>query len=189
MATGPTTATGWATVVGHRRAGRYAVNFSEQPPSKQWAALKYRGEKFAEVWFKPEGEPFALTFRISQEVFQVPGMRDQLTLENLLKAVAIVPEEVESCCQGDVSHSGMDASNPDFKNPLAPPAQSVSHLDIHVRLKPPADAVAPSPAGEAEAESSEQEISAAKWQDLEARWKAILGLEANMESMRLSMDG
>ena len=60
---------------GHGR-GRCGVNFSEQPPSKQWAALKYRGEKFAEVWFKPEGQPLALTFRIPQASFQIPGMGD-----------------------------------------------------------------------------------------------------------------
>jgi hypothetical protein len=28
-----------------------------------------------------------------------------------------------------------------------------------------------------------------KWQDLEARWKAILGLEATMDTLRISMDG
>src|SRR5262249_22958622 len=52
------------------RGGRCGVNFSEQPPSKQWAALKYRGEKIAEVWFKPEDNPFALTIRIPQKSFQ-----------------------------------------------------------------------------------------------------------------------
>jgi hypothetical protein len=50
------------------------VGFWEQPPSKQWAALKFRGEPLAEVWFKPQGEPSALTFRIPQESFHLPGM-------------------------------------------------------------------------------------------------------------------
>jgi hypothetical protein len=36
---------------------------------------------------------------------------------------------------------------------------------------------------------SELEISAAKWQDLEARWKAILGIEAAMDSIRASIEG
>ena len=49
------------------------MSFSEQAPSKQWAALKYRGEKFAEVWFKPEGEPCAVIFRILQKSFHIPG--------------------------------------------------------------------------------------------------------------------
>lgn len=33
------------------------------------------------------------------------------------------------------------------------------------------------------------EISAAKWQDLEARWKAILGIEAATDSLRVSIEG
>src|SRR5437868_10026526 len=96
--------------------GGCGVKFSEQPPSKQWAALKYRGEKFAEVWFKPEGEPFGLTFRIPQQGFQIPGMRPHLTIENLLKAVALAPAEVESWLLGGEAHSGLDGANPDFKN-------------------------------------------------------------------------
>jgi hypothetical protein len=158
------------------------VNFSDQPPSKQWAALKYRGEKIAEVWFKPEGEPFALTFRIPQKSFQIPGMGQQLTAENLLKAVAIATEEVESWRHGDVSHSGMNGSNPELGNPVPPPPQDVTHLDIYVRLKPPPQAVARD-------ESGELEIPSAKWQDLEARWNAILGLEATMDTLRISMEG
>jgi uncharacterized protein YoxC len=40
-----------------------------------------------------------------------------------------------------------------------------------------------------EGTGGESEASSAKWQDLEARWKAILGLEANIESLRISMEG
>jgi hypothetical protein len=158
------------------------VNFSEQPPSKQWAALKYRGEKFAEVWFKPEGEPFALTFRIPQESFQIPGLGQQLTAGNLLKAVALTAEEVESWRHTDVSPSGSDGSNPEPGNPHPPPPPDVPHLDIYVRLKPPPQAVACH-------ESGAPEVPPAKWQDLEARWKAILGLEAALDTLRISMDG
>ena len=143
------------------------MNFSEQPPSKQWAALKYRGEKFAEVWFKPEGEPFALTFRIPQRSFQIPGMGQRLTTENLLKAVGIATEEVESWRHEGASHSGMNGSNSELGHPLPPPPQDVAHLNLYVSLKPPPQAVAPN-------ESREPEIPEAKWQDLEARWKAIL---------------
>jgi hypothetical protein len=157
------------------------VNFSEQPPSKQWAALKYRGEKLAEVWFKPEGEPFALTFRIPPESFQIPGLGQQLTTENLLKAVAITSEEVESWRLGGVSHSGMNGSNPELRHPLPPPPQGVTYLDIYVSLKPPPQVVAPN-------ESREPEFPLEKWQDLEARWKAILGLEASIDSLRLRME-
>ena len=37
--------------------------------------------------------------------------------------------------------------------------------------------------------SSEPEVPPEKWQALEALWKAILGLEASIEVLRISMDG
>jgi len=158
------------------------VNFSEQPPSKQWAALKYRGERIAEVWFKPDGEPFALTFRILPTSFQIPGMGQQLTTENLLRAVAIATEEVESWRHGDVSHAGMNGSNPELGRPLPALSQDVVHLDIHVRLKATSQAVARN-------ESGAVDTPTATWQGLETRWKAILGLEAALDTLRISMEG
>jgi len=158
------------------------VNFSEQPPSKQWAALKYRGEKFAEVWFKPEGEPFALTFRVPQKSFQTSGMRQRLTTENLLRAVTIPAEEVESWQHGEVSHAGMDGSNPELKYLLRPPPQDEAHLSIHVSLKPPPQIVTST-------ESGTIEMTKQDWQELEGRWKVLLGLEAAIETMRLKMEG
>ena len=158
------------------------MNFSEQLPSKQWATLKFRGEKFAEVWFKPEGDPLALRFRVPQNSFQIPGIGERLTTENLLKAVALATEEVESWCQGGVSHSALNGSSSQLRNPLAQPPQDVTHLEIHVRLKPPPQAVARN-------ESGEREMASAKWQDLEARWKGIWGLEATMDTLRISMEG
>lgn len=157
------------------------MNFAEQPPSKQWATLKYRGEKFAEVWFKPEAEPFALRFRIPQKSFQIPGMGQRLTIENLLKAVAIATKEVESWRHGGVSHAGMHGSNPELRTPLPPPLEDVAELDIHVDLKHP-EVVAPDPTGA-------PEVAASKWQELEARWKVILGLEATIDNLRQRMDG
>ena len=65
------------------------MNFAEQPPSKQWLALKVRGVKFAEVWFKPDEEPWGLRFRIPQNSFHVPLVAKRLTLETLLKAVGL----------------------------------------------------------------------------------------------------
>jgi hypothetical protein len=158
------------------------VNFSEQLPSKQWAVLKYRGERFAEVWFKPGGEPFALTFRIPQGSFQIPGMGQQLTGENLLKAVGIATEEVESWRHEGASHSGMNGPNSELRHPLPPPPQDVTHLNLYVSLKPPHQTVAPH-------ESCEPEIPEAKWQDLETRWNAVLNLEGGMDSLRISMEG
>jgi hypothetical protein len=157
------------------------MNFSEQPPSQQWAALTFKGEKIAEVWFKPEGEPFALTFRIPQKSFQLPGIGQRLTAEILLKAVGIATEEVESWRHGDVSHSGMEGSNPELRQPLPPPSQDDTHLTIHVSIKQPDQAEAPT-------ESGEPEASLVRLQDLVARWNAILGLEVTIDTLRQRME-
>src|SRR5438874_7719420 len=101
------------------------MNFSEQPPSKEWAALKLRGEKLAEVWFKPEGEPLALLFRIPRNSFQIPGIGQQLTPENLLKAVAIATDEVESWRHGGESHAAPNGPDPQLSNPLPQPPPDV----------------------------------------------------------------
>ena len=157
------------------------MNFSEQPPSKQWATLKCRGEQVAEVWFKPEGQPFALTFRIPQKSFQIPGMGQRLTTESLLQAVGIATQEVESWRHDGASPSGMNGPNTELGHPLPPPPQDVTHLNVYVSLKPPPQAVAPNA-------SCEHEIPEEKWQDLEARWNAILVLEANIDGIRISME-
>jgi hypothetical protein len=158
------------------------VNFVEQPPSKQWAALKYRGSKFAEVWFKPEGEPFALTFRIPQESFQIPGLGQLLTTENLLKAVGLTTEEVESWRHGDVCHAVQTGSDPGPQHPLPPPPPDDPYLTVSISLKPPLQVGAPE-------ESGQPEIPLARWQELEARYKAIQGLEAAIDHLRLRMEG
>jgi hypothetical protein len=128
--------------------------------------LKYRGGPFAEVWFKPEGEPFGLTFRIPRGSFDLPGIGERLTAENLLKAVGIAAEEV--------------VSPSDLGGPLAPPPQDVPHLTLHVSLRPPP---ATAPAG-----GHDSTIPEAMWQELEARWNAILGLEATVDTLRISME-
>src|SRR5207244_13202942 len=48
----------------------------------------------------------------------------------------------------------------------------------------------PSPEGrgKGEGEISDLETPAAQWQDLGARWKTILGLEAAMDTMRINME-
>jgi hypothetical protein len=158
------------------------VNFAEQLPSKQWAVLKFRGEKLAEVWFKPVGEPSAVWFRVPQSSFQIPGLGPHLTIANLLKAVAIAPEEVESWRDGDSAHSAQDESDPGLRAPLSPPPRDVPHLDLYVRLKPP-------PQASARREGGAPETASATWQDLEARWKAILGLEASVDTLRIGMEG
>ena len=118
------------------------MNFSEQPPSKQWAALTSRGERIAEVWFKPEGEPSALVFRIPRGSFQIPGIGPRLTAENLLRAVAIATDEVESWRPGGPSGSAPDGAGPGLTDPLPQPPHDATHLEVHVRLRPPPRAAA-----------------------------------------------
>jgi hypothetical protein len=40
-----------------------------------------------------------------------------------------------------------------------------------------------------EVEGGEPEIASAKWQELEPRWKAILGLEAIIDTLRINLEG
>jgi hypothetical protein len=108
-------------------------------------------------------------------------MDQRLTTENLLKAVALTIEEVESCRLGDVSHPGMNGSNPELRQPLSPPPQDVAHLDIRVMLKPPPQEVA-------SAESRESGVPLEKLQDLEGRWNAVLALEAAIDQLRLRVE-
>jgi hypothetical protein len=173
------------------------MTFAEQPPSKQWAALKYRGEKLAEVWFKPDGEPFALLFRIPSQTFQAPATGTRLTTENLLRSVGIAAEEVESWRIGELSDSGRSESGPALNAPLPPPLPDTTHLTVYVRLKPPPPVVAAGDSREQEGSSAdptnlegdEADLPAPAWQDLEARWNTLLGLEANLETLRLTLEG
>ncbi len=158
------------------------MNFSERLPSKQWAALTFGRERIAEVWFKPEGEPLALVFRIPRGSFQTPGVGQRLTTENLLKAVAVATDEVESWRHGGASPSAPAGSDPGLTDPLPRPPHDVTHLEIHVRLKPPPPAVAP-------AVSRGPEVAPPGWHDLEARWKAVLGQEAAVDALRQSTEG
>jgi hypothetical protein len=183
------------------------VKFSEQPPSKQWAVLKYRGERFAEVWFKPEGEPLAVRFRIARESFQIPGASQLLTPENLLKAIAVTPEEVESWRHGSVTHPGMDGANPDLRVSLPPPGEDVTHLYLFFSLQPAPEVIAPEESAEPETpeptelppqaeprevapgEGDVHEIPSVRWQDLDARWRAVQGVEGTIDNLRVTLEG
>ena len=139
----------------------------------------FRGEPFAEVWFKPEGQPLALTFRIPQRSFQLPGMGQRLTLGNLLKAVGVAPEQLESCRKEGGQQSGHEHGL-ELILPLSPPAHDVPQLVLRVRLKPPR-AVA--------SQEAAPEVDEAAWEFLEERWKLILGLEASLDHVRMGMEG
>lgn len=157
------------------------MSFSEYLPSKQWATLSYKGERFAEVWFKPEGEPFTLKLRIPQKSFQTPSISQLLTLENLLKAVNIAPDEVESWRHESDSPSGIIGYQSELRLPLPPLPHDVSLLYIHIHMKPPVN-------NDALNESKAAVSSHAKWENLETRWNTILGVEATIDSYRLRME-
>jgi hypothetical protein len=157
------------------------VNFSDRAPSKEWTALKHLPDESAEAWFKPEGEPFAVLFRIPQVRFQIDDITQQLTVEDLLRAADIANEDVASWQFGDEFHLGMDGTNPELKRLLPPPPQDTSHLTVRVGLKPPAAAAV-------RGDGDLQEVSPETWQALEAIWRIILGLETSIDTLRLSMD-
>jgi hypothetical protein len=142
----------------------------------------FRGERIAEVWFKPDGEPLALVFRIPRSSFQVPDIGQRLTTETLLKAVAVPTDEVESWRHGGEAHSAPGGSDPELTTPLPPPPPDATHLEVHVRLKP-------SPRAAADEGGGEPGVAPSEWQDLEALWKTILGVEAAVETSRKNMEG
>src|SRR5262249_45898803 len=152
-------------------------DFSEQTPSEQWAGLSFRGDRVAEVWFKPEGEPLGLVFRIPASSFQIDGVVQRLSAEILLKAVGISTDEVESWRRSGDSESATDPSISELGAPLPQPTNDASDLEIHIRLK------STEPTHDLEAKQ-EPEFDAIKWHDLEARWKAFLGLEAALDVTR-----
>jgi hypothetical protein len=156
------------------------VNFSEQPASKQWAALNYRRKKLAEVWFKPEGEPLGLTFRVPRGSFETPGVGHRLRLEDLLKAVGITADQVEAWRFGGVAHSSRDTSALALEQPLPAPPSGTAHLEIHISLRRPAETADP--------ERAEPPAALTKEQGLEARWSTILGVEAGIDSARIGME-
>ena len=157
------------------------MDFTEQVPNER-ATLKHMGEEIAEAWFEAEVESPTLVFRVSRDRFQIADMSRRLTIENLLKAASISSNEVESWRLGGVSHSDTGGDKPELTHPMPPPPLGATHLTVYVHLKPPAQEAAQN-------ENCEQGIPLEKWQALEACWKAILGLEASIDTSRLSMDG
>ncbi len=159
------------------------MNFSEQPPSQQWAVLKFRGERLAEVWFKPEEEPNGLRLRIPQSAFQLPGIGQRLTPELLLRAVGISTAEIEYWRHDGGIDSDTNSSDSELDHSLPPPPPDVNHVNLYVTMKlPPPPVVVP-------AGHDAPEITEAQWHYLAERWDAILTLEASVDSLRLSVEG
>lgn len=157
------------------------MNFFDNPPSSQWGRLSFQGEPFAEVWLKPEGEPHGLMIRLPQLSFQNSGISQYLTIENLLKAMGLSVSEVESFLPDDGTRSGLSGYMAALDVPLLPPPEHLSHLYLHIRMKPPG----------VMSESADDHLPAeimAKWRKLEARWNTIIALEVNIDTMRLRME-
>ena len=119
--------------------GGCGVTFSDRPSSNQWSPLKHRGAVLAEVWFKPDGDPLGLVFRVPRN----PDDSPPLTLDALLKAVAVPAEAVESWRTGEAAEDDGIGTRPDRKRPLPPPPPDAPHLLIRVRLNPPPAAAPP----------------------------------------------
>ena len=143
------------------------MNFSDQPPSTRWVALTFRGERLAEVWFKPESDPYCLVFRIPQSTFAIPGIGPRLTAESLLKTVGMTADEIESWHSEDVSRPLAE-----LNHPIPQPPPDIPHVEIRIRVKSPS-----------------QEAAVADWDGLEAVWKSVLSIEAAVEASRKMVEG
>lgn len=158
------------------------MTFSERGPSSDWEALGHPGEDAAEAWFRPDGDPLALVFRVPRGRFEVDDLSQLLTVEDLLTAAGVPVGGVDSWQFLDESHAGLGGTNLELKRLLPPPPPDQTHLTVRVRLKPPARPADPSAGGV-------QDVSPDQWQALDAIWKGILGLEAAIDALRLGMDG
>ena len=153
------------------------MSFSERVPSPDWVALTHMGEEVAEAWSLTEGGRFTVVFLVPQHRLEGDDPIRRVTIETLLTAAAISKDEVETWRLGDGSQSGVGGADAELSQPLPPPPPDETHLTVFVDLKPlPQD----EPIGN---------IPLEKWQALDAVWKAILILEAGIDSSRLSADG
>lgn len=135
--------------------------------STEWVTLKHDGEDIAEAWLMPEGDG-------NTAVFLVPLARleaGHLSVETLLAAARLTPADAESWRLGD-------GTAPDLAAALPLPPAGDDQLTVYVRLKSAARDAGGVP-----------EVSEEQWQYLDALWKAILGLEAGIDSARLTADG
>ncbi len=162
------------------------MKFSDRPPSSDWAPLKYKGEPLAEAWFKPDGDPLALVFRVPRGPARLADVSGRLTVETLLRAVAVAGDEVESWRFDPADSAAAGVAESELKRPLPPPPPDAPHLTIHIRFRPPA---APAEVTAAPANGqAECEVPPGKWNDLDARWQAVLNLEAGIGATRLSVE-
>lgn len=157
------------------------MDFYQQPPSKQWGILKFRGTPFAEVWFKPDENPTALVLRIPQESYRNLELSRLLTMRNLLRALTITPEAVTSWVSQNLEESISGSVGTDLDNPLPCPPVTIPHLLITIQMKEEVP-------GEERSNPASSENSLARWQELQKRWNSIQMLEAKIDSLRQSVE-
>jgi hypothetical protein len=152
------------------------VDDSEPIPVDDWVPLEHLWEDIADAWFKPEGAGSAFMFRVAREQFPTDDALPPMTVQRLLDAAAIATDEVESWhVEGDAEAG----TNLDVDRQLPPPPVEATHLTVYVHVKPAA----------ASEGGDDEDASPEKWQALEATWRAILGLEATIDALRLGMGG
>jgi hypothetical protein len=163
------------------------MTFTERPASQRWEMLAYQGKPLAEVWFKPEGGPSALLFRIPQSSFQIPGLQQHLTAENFLKAVGIAATEVESWHGRRASLLPENEPLEGLSQSLLPPPGEDPYLQLEIRIKP----IVPMGSTATVLDRAENTIKHPEsgWQELQGRWNKILGLEVCIDTLRISLEG
>jgi hypothetical protein len=157
------------------------VNVSEPMPLNEWATLTLRGEDLAAARLEPEGGGFTLVVRVPLERFESAETSSRLTIETLVGAAGQSADAVESWCVCDVFHARTDGADPELGHPLPPPPAGEPHLTVYVHLKSPAPSTARTDGAD--------EVPPETWQDLEALWRSVLGLETSIDALRLSMEG
>jgi uncharacterized protein YoxC len=156
-------------------SGRCGVSVFEQASSTDWVTLMHMGEDLAEAWCMPEGEGTTVVFLVPRSRLDA-GTGQPVSIQLLLDAADIPTNEVESWRLGDGSNSDTGLSH------LLPSPADDDQLTVYVRLKPPVRETAAE-------DGPVPEVPLEKWHALDAVWKAILGLEASIDSARLSVDG
>lgn len=151
------------------------MNVSDRGFSTEWAPVPSAGDAVAEARLNPDADPPTLEFRVPRSQFDVDDLTQLVTVEDLLTAAGVPATAAGSWAFLDESHDGQDGTNLELKRLLPPPPPAAAHLTVRVRLKPAAGPAA--------------DVSPETWQALDALWKAILGLEAHIDSLRLGLDG
>jgi len=116
-----------------------------RPPSPSWEAVCLPDVPGAAVWawIRPPAAPCGIIFQISYHSCE--SFPNAFTIRRLLSALEIDCRLIRMCFIGVESFDAMQGLNPQFDQPLAPPARGVNP-SVAVHLAPPMDFAAPPPA-------------------------------------------